>query len=1656
MTLSMVHQQSAQPFVEAIARVRIFLGIAQELAPLCPSRQPDPNNAAVSLVTVVGSIKSSAVDVSTTTTAAALSENEQDKERAWIVSSLLQETSVTNEKADYRQKPVRVALESVLRWIRSSRASMGFSTIISLVDVITAWIASSSTGGEMAVSEETWDILDSMLVTLATLLVAAYTKVNTDDEEEELGSLVASVLGQMAAYASDTSIPEPVRLLAIGVASTLLGECFVRFKFTEAPFLLQETTASPGSTCPAQLIAYEKFLRLVVSSDVWDFLRNLSLAPGATVDYLGTKGSSPAAVVAVHAFLSHEMASVLRDFPHRPPFTPSTTEDSCRQLEQQIVREAVTIHGSRSRSHMMAMLVLYGERLSSLRGPGADHSASGLSFRRGVASRIRMQYQLDQLDHAALDNSLSYIIHQTDNPLPPPPTDKTRYPTPSLLADHGWYGTTVLRQILINTVSHSSSTYGARKLLRDSPYSSIYIITGLLLVDTDGSSSSTCLTSSFIEQRLHLGDTNCLDTMLNVYLSFSQQAKDGDKVLESLRWTVRKALKQLVTTADLLRPTSSSIVRIFGSVQKSTWVRLGVDCHNAGFGRYSKTASSLRGVEGPLKLLDWIYRQKMRLEDQKVRRLGGSGEDMPLLWTLFELLSARHSQQLNDDGSKGSCTNTNNNKNDNNHSNNNCSSRVSNAWPLHVLLRSYCPEILVAGCVAWFRWSNAARPFPVFPKMMAEALDYGLQTQVEASTKAIQSLFQTMIASKFYVLDQRAQATSTKSPTISTKTATATTTPSSSSLSTAAGPRSSSGTQQPPHPSSDTPEEGEDTEMADLSGTDSPHGAARSSQDEFSFAALTETMTAMYWAWSDFVDEGHGRSVPKLTALFQAEWTADVKVRSKKAAAEARGVKRTAQMAGGGDVATALTTTTITSTIIAANTTTNAGAGSAAATAAAAATAGTGAGSKGNKATSKSEAVYFKKTKTTNTNPSDASSLNSATGHDHASSALGGKGAMSGSKQSSLLAQPPLPPLQLVSSGDLVAQIMAGRAGGVGAGAGVGGVGGTGVVGSTGSSLSNMQNVQQAKVSNPLWAPVLGLSHVPQMQARHQTHVQLEVQRWMGLLAHMDGPTFSEHLTGLIKAVYPSDQKFLLDQVLVELMALEDSAQNETIEGIKMSLKDSRYYFVPDGPSEGGGNSTGSGVRRFGTEWIVETVIGALVSMVIKSEEQPGYMEPGSLKWAEPMREQPLDWKQVLDAQTVLEARFSSFSSPSSCWLSPSVSTRASLPSAPSSPSISVPFYSVCDLRQLAQEEGFVLSPTASTEDTLSTIAKGPNAHGLSSTSLMMPPAASRSKAGGSVAAMTTTTKKRRMRNLYNRRVSPFYATLIMFQRKRTTSGYGAGMTFLGPAPEDGFGPPRGSVDAGAADSSSPLSAALTAGGGALPLMDETNGARDGGDSNANNNDDDDTDDESDEAMLRRAQQAERRTLACQAPIRTLLVILQTLTKMNQGGALDAWIVDALSGTIDIVQDRYFEWAVEMLRLRVVPSMPTTAMTELSLQQQQQHQRPVAAATVGNAFGRFMTLGQGQAELLRLLPVLTAATGIGVGPLQRAYQRSVAYHQRKAAAEQQSKRAKSGRWQEVMATAGSSLATSDGDGFADAATTAATTTVHWRQLMALIPADVSK
>ncbi|KAG0228705.1 hypothetical protein BGW42_002030 [Actinomortierella wolfii] len=1484
MTLSKLQQQDDQRLTEAIARVRVFLGIPQELAPLYTSRRTsDANNVIIPPLVAIPPNNDTTIETSSIT----LSEDEQDKERAWVVSSLLRETVNPSEGADARNEPVQVALESVLRWIRSSNTTVAFSTIISLVDLITAWIASSSSSssplsnssGDVTTSlEEPRGILESMLATLATVLVTAYTNAKTDDEVEELGSLVAGVIGQMAAYASDTtSIPEPVRHLAIGAASMLLGECLSRFKVTEVPPFLLHRSSSTAS--PKQLAAYEKFLQLVTSDDVWDFLKSLSLVPGANVSCPGSKDQQA--------------------------FTPSTTEDSCRNLEHQIVREAVAIHGIQ----IVALFTLYGERLAS-----AQSLASVPLSRRDVASRMKMYYQLDGVDENDLDGALSHLTSQAAGSRSSLPADKTRYPVPTLPADYGWLVITVLRQILIDPAFQFPT---AKMLLQDSPYSPIYIIVGLLILDASSSHGSSLGVSTYIEQRQQLGDTSCLDTMLNIYLSAARQAKD-EAWVRFIHRAVLRALTQLTATASI------SILHLFGSIRKSTWISLGINCHNTGFGNQVKSASLQDDVGGPLKLLEWIRQQIQLLSDPKQR------EDVPLLWSMFGLLREWYDQYQKSSVSKDNRIHTQNGGSQSR-------TNLSSSWPLHLFLQSYCPEILVIGCIEWFRWANTSRPFPVFPRTLAEALDYGLQMHVEASTKAIQSLFQTMIASKFFVVDQRAQMAA------------------SAVISSLSGGQANTDDRS-----------GEDANTSDSLKHNDIDKSNASTNDGFSFSVLTTTMTTMYRAWNDFIDEGHGRSVPKLTALFQAELTADTKQRSKKASAEARGVKR-GPLASGDSAAGGGRTT--------------------------------GSGGRSDK----SETA--KKLKSGMSSPFESSLQGGLSNGDGLSSTFGAKTGATGLKSgSSLQQQQQQQPLQLMSSSDLVAQLKSGKMGSGGGGIGSSSLGSGS---STVSNLSNMtQSAMQAKVSNPLWAPVLGLSHVPQMQARHQTQIQLEVQRWMTLLAHMDGPTFSEHLTALIKAVYPSDQKFLLDQVLVEWMASEDSAQNETIEGIKRSLKESRYYFVPDDAeamqaqltNRKKSNDTRAS-SRFSTEWIVETVIGALVNMVIKPEEQPGYMEPGSLKWTESVPEQTLDWKQILDAQAVMEARLSaSFASQSSKW-----------PQPPSK----IPYdgsYFVDELQRLAQEEGIVLDSAQETADTLSTSSSGLNTQSPS----VAPDGQIRPRAGsvGTAAGGGPGAKKRRLRNLYNRRVSPFYATLIMFQRKWTTSGHGVGMTFLGPDEGGGASPMDGVVESAVATSASSRDESPSTAAAATATAA----------SSAANEEDDD--DESDEAMLRRAQQAERRTMACQAPIRTLLVILQTLTKMNHAGALDAWIIDALSGTIDVVQDRYFEWVVEVLRMRATSSKMETAGA------------PLSPRLISNPFGRFMTLEQGQAELLRLLPVLTAAAGIGSGPLQRAYQRSVAYHQKLAMADQKAWRMESAKG--IVGGADSS------DAFTEP------TTMHWRQLMALV------
>lgn len=123
---------------------------------------------------------------------------------------------------------------------------------------------------------------------------------------------------------------------------------------------------------------------------------------------------------------------------------------------------------------------------------------------------------------------------------------------------------------------------------------------------------------------------------------------------------------------------------------------------------------------------------------------------------------------------------------------------------------------------------------------------------------------------------------------------------------------------------------------------------------------------------------------------------------------------------------------------------------------------------------------------------------------------------------------------------------------------------------------------------------------------------------------------------------------------------------------------------------------------------------------------------------------------------------------------------------------------------------------------------------------------------------------------------------------------------------------------------------------------------------------------EEDELLL--AKRAETARVVCHAPFKVLMFILQYLTRMNQAGALDAWITDALSGTAFVLQVQYFEWVLSTLLL---PKKITGRTPSSSTRQ----------ATKGGVVDGVVPLEE---ELLRLLPLLIAAPGIGHKPVKTA------------------------------------------------------------------------
>ncbi|KAF9151962.1 hypothetical protein BG015_006008 [Linnemannia schmuckeri] len=218
------------------------------------------------------------------------------------------------------------------------------------------------------------------------------------------------------------------------------------------------------------------------------------------------------------------------------------------------------------------------------------------------------------------------------------------------------------------------------------------------------------------------------------------------------------------------------------------------------------------------------------------------------------------------------------------------------------------------------------------------------------------------------------------------------------------------------------------------------------------------------------------------------------------------------------------------------------------------------------------------------------------------------------------------------------------------------------------------------KANNPLWSPILSLNFFPQAPNKYEIQLESELERWISLCGHMDGAVFADKLVSLIKDVYPSDQKFLLEQILVEFMCWDETEGRE---------RDSGEMAVYSSVNSGNVCQLTKPAPHIGfksAEKAVDTIMGALVALVIKPEENLSHVVRRTHRWLEPIELVP-------------------------------------------------PEESVNQKHDVVEE-----SSVKSAAD-----AKG---------------------------------RKRKTRNLYNRRVSPFYAILSLFKPKRV-EGRVTGMLYL-------------------------------------------------------------------------------------------------------------------------------------------------------------------------------------------------------------------------------------------------------------------------------------
>ncbi|GJJ75372.1 hypothetical protein EMPS_07730 [Entomortierella parvispora] len=506
------------------------------------------------------------------------------------------------------------------------------------------------------------------------------------------------------------------------------------------------------------------------------------------------------------------------------------------------------------------------------------------------------------------------------------------------------------------------------------------------------------------------------------------------------------------------------------------------------------------------------------------------------------------------------------------------------------------------------------------------------------------------------------------------------------------------------------------------------------------------------------------------------------------------------------------------------------------------------------------------------------------------------------------------------------------------------------------STLSTTAQNAKIKVSNPLWSPTLGQNYMPQWPTKYVNQIDVELRRWFALIAHVNGAAFSENLTALIKAVYPSDQKFLLDLILIEYMCLEvmsGSDQADREDDAAFSWTDLALTTHEDRTKTPG-------------EKVVETIMSALVSLVIKPEDGSTYLEPGSKRWVEPM--DPSAWDQ-LDGEIKDQHSLSTAAPVSAAFGGSKVKKRRNLYNRRVSP-----FYAILAMftpkRVTGRAQGVLyLSP-----EELAVKETGPSADDTATQEGLLLlgletalPAVREDENPDPIIEYKKKNKKKKGHKDRDREQRPQIHGQGQAYGHGHPQGQGQGQGGLGLGQGQAR---RMSAAGGGKKKQAPTKVQPVA----TLRVPET----------------EDEKEDLDLEELQRAKEAELKRMGCQAPFRVLMMILQNLTRVNQAGALDNWIADALSGTVLLLQIQYFQW---LLRSLVVGSLsgqseasPTPAPVSAPAIKAEQDTAVVKTENDMDVDGSAPRT-RDEDEVVRMVSVLVATPGIGYDPLKKAFDR---------------------------------------------------------------------